>query len=96
MNWTDLVQPATLRERAQLKRKGRNSRPGKSGWKAAFLDFFPEWAQEAYWESLDVQRACAVVAGSCKQALQINLAKPTGGYRPSRCWRKTSKPLKDS
>ena len=58
------------------------SRPGPSYWKTAFLPFFPPWAQEAYWDLIDTQRVCRIVASAIKKAIQVHLDKPTGGVRP--------------
>ena len=77
-----LLAPLTASERTALKRKMRRSRPGPSQFKLAFLDLFPAWAEEAYWESLDIQRACSMIAECLKYALQINMPKPAGGHRP--------------
>ena len=38
--------------------KSRYSRPGPAFWKVAFLHWFHEWAQDAYWDVIDTQRAC--------------------------------------
>ena len=43
----------TKAERAQLIRKTRGSRPGRSGWKLVYLEAFPPWAQDAYWRTCD-------------------------------------------
>ena len=58
------------------------SRPGPSYWKTAFLVLFPEWAQEAYWDLIDTQRACGIIAAASKKAIQVHLDKPSGGVRP--------------
>ena len=58
------------------------SRPGPSGWKLCFLLFFPSWVQELYWFMLDIQRQHACLAPSLFQAVQVNLPKPKGGWRP--------------
>ena len=59
----------------------KSSRPGPSYWKTAFLALFPEWAQEAYWNFIDTQRACRIIATPIKRATQVHLDKSTGGYR---------------
>ena len=46
------------------------------------MTLFPEWAQEAYWDLIDTQRACRIIATPLKRATQVRLDKPTGGYRP--------------
>ena len=81
-HWGDLVRPLSPKERSRLVAQGRLSRPGSSGWKLAFLPLFPPWAQEAYWQLLDTQRACATVATALRCAVQVNLPKPAGGFRP--------------
>ena len=58
------------------------SRPGLSYWKTAFLGLFLEWAQEAYWDLIDTQRECRIIASPIKQATQVHLDKLTGGVRP--------------
>ena len=58
------------------------SRPGPSYWKIAFQVFFPDLAQEAYWDFIDTQRACGIVAAASKMAVQVHLNKPFGGVRP--------------
>ena len=78
----DLLRPLSHNERDQLKRKGRSSRPGPSGWKLAFLDLFPGWAQDVYWLSLDIQRATGMMAPCSCIGLQLNAAKPKEGWRP--------------
>ena len=78
----DLVGPLDCEERRALVSRSRNSRPGQSGWKLAFLQFFPGWVQEAYWRSLDVQRGCGLVADGLKTGVQVNIPKTKGGYRP--------------
>ena len=82
MQAADLVRPLSLEERRDVLRRGRASRPGPSGFKMAFLPFFPDWLQEALWFSLDVQRECGMRADHSSWALQINVAKPKGGWRP--------------
>ena len=47
----------------------------------AFLLWFPEWAQEAYWDFIDTRRACGIIAATIKKASQVNLDKSTGGVR---------------
>ena len=81
-HWSNLVRPLSLEERSRLVSHGRLSRPGPSGWKLAFLPLFPPWAQEAYWLLIDTQRACATVASPLRFAVQINMPKPAGGFRP--------------
>ena len=46
------------------------------------MGLFPEWAQEAYWDFIDTQRACRIIASPNKQATQVHLDKLTGGFRP--------------
>ena len=58
------------------------SRPSPEYWKAAFLAYFLEWAQEAYWDPIDTQRASGIIAAPTKMAVQVNLDKPSGGVRP--------------
>ena len=48
----------------------------------AYVPIFPEWTQEAYWDFIDIQRACQVVATEIKTATQVNLDKAAGGVRP--------------
>ncbi|CAE7770376.1 unnamed protein product [Symbiodinium sp. CCMP2592] len=79
---SDIVGPLSSSEREKLLSKGRSSRPGPSGWKVCYLRLFPDWAREYYWHSLDVQRGCGLVAAHSRQALQVNMAKPKGGWRP--------------
>ena len=43
---------------------------------------FPEWAQEAYWDLIDTQRGCRIIASSIKNAIQVHLDKLSGGFRP--------------
>ena len=43
---------------------------------------FLEWAQEAYWDFIDSQRASGIIAAHTKIAVQVNLDKPSGGVRP--------------
>ena len=43
---------------------------------------FPEWAQETYWDRIDTQRACKIIATETKKAIQVNLDKANGGVRP--------------
>ena len=43
---------------------------------------FPEWAQEAYWDLIDTQRACKIIATETKKAIQVNLDTTNGGVRP--------------
>ena len=76
------VAPLTLSERSKWLTKMGGSRPGPSGWKMQFLSFFPEWVQDILWLSLDIQRQYGVIAPSLKRAVQVNLAKPKGGWRP--------------
>ena len=63
-------------------RKMRWSRPGRTGFKVAFLPLLPVWCQELFWELTDMQRALATIAPSNKRAVQINLPKSSGGWRP--------------
>ena len=79
--WGDLVRPTSAKERKDLMRRGRNSRPGRSGFKLALLALCPKWMQDAYWQLVDTQRACAIIAGPNKVADQLNIPKP-GGWRP--------------
>ena len=79
--WGDLCGPLSTAERCDLVRRSRNSRPGPSFWKLAFLPLLPQGAQDAYWRLVDVQRRCGLVARRHKQALQINLPK-VKGFRP--------------
>ena len=60
--------------------KMKASRPGPSGWKLYYLRLFPERVQDIFWTMLDVQRLRAIV----ETALQVNLAKANGGWRPLR------------
>ena len=80
--WGDLVRPLSTRERADAERRSKWSRPGPSWWKVAFVQLFPDWAREAYWLLTDVQRECGLIASVTKKAVQVNLGKPTGGFRP--------------
>ena len=68
---TELVGPLDHEERRALVSRSRNSRPGQSGWKLAFLQC-----------SLDVQRGCGLVADSLKTGAQVNIPNTKGGYRP--------------
>jgi hypothetical protein len=76
--WGDLLRPLGGAERNDAIRKSRATRPSKSGWKLAFLAAFPQWAQDAYWQLLDTQRACAIVAQQVKIGIQIHLPKAVG------------------
>ena len=58
------------------------SRPGPSYWKIAFLVFFLDWAQEAYWDFIDTQRACGIVVAASELIVQVHLDKPSRGVRP--------------
>ena len=69
------------------------SRPGPSYWKAAFLAFFQEWAQEAYWDFMDIQKASGIIAAPTKMAVQVNLDKPSGGVKPLTMLEKSSKAI---
>ena len=80
--WGDLVRPTSSAERDLATRRSKGSRPGRSGWKVAFLKFFPTWVQDAYWQLVDTQRACGLVASGNKRAVQVNMCKPQGGWRP--------------
>eukprot|EP00439_Symbiodinium_sp_Y106_P055377 s232_g7.t1 len=53
-----------------------------SGWKLAFLDFYPDHVQQLYWRSIDFQRRSGIVASTLKEALQVHLSKASGGWRP--------------
>ena len=77
-----LVAPLSARERAHWLGKMKASRPGPSGWKIYYLHFFPEWVQDIFWTMLDVQRCRGMLAPAIKQATQVNLSKPKGGWRP--------------
>jgi hypothetical protein len=70
------------------------SRPGPSYWKIAFLVFFPDWAREAYWDFIDTQGACGIVAAASKMAVQVYLDKPSGGVRPLTMLEESFKPIK--
>ena len=76
------VGPLTCAEREKWLCKMKASRPGPSGWKLYYLRLFPEWVQDIYWTMLDVQRLRAIVVPCIKTALQVNLAKAKGGWRP--------------
>ena len=76
------VGPLTCAEREKWLCKMKASRPGPSGWKLYYLRLFPEWVQDIYWTMLDVQRLRAIVVPCIKTALQANLAKAKGGWRP--------------
>ena len=93
-SWGDHVRPLSIQERHILVGKGRSSKPGPSCWKRAFLSAFPTWCQNAYWQLIDTQRACAIVASPNKQAEQINLPKLQGGSRPLTMWKSVLRPLK--
>ena len=80
--WGDLVRPTTPQERVDLVRRRRSSRPGESSWKLAFLQLCPHWAQQAYWQLVDTQRACGIIASANKRVVQVNMEKPNGGWRP--------------
>ena len=80
--WGDIAGPLTVRERRRIMQHSKLSRPGPSYWKIAFLVFFPEWAQDAYWDLIDTQRACGIIAAATKIATQVHLDKATGGVRP--------------
>ena len=80
--WGDLVAPTRPSERRSLVDGRLNSRPGPSGWKLFFLRLFPEWAQGAYWQLVDTQRSCALVAHQAKLADQVHIPKTSGGIRP--------------
>ena len=73
---------STQAERQHILSKHRHSCPGPSGWKMAFLEFFPDHVQQLYWRSIDFQRRSGIVASSLKQALQVHLSKASGGWRP--------------
>ena len=77
-----VLQPTSDAERQYWARKMRWSRPGRSGLKLAFLPLFPQWIRDLFWELLDTQRQLALVTEDNKRALQINLPKSTGGWRP--------------
>ena len=38
-------------------------------------------AQEAYWDLIDTQRACGIIAATSKMAIQVHLDKASGGVR---------------
>jgi hypothetical protein len=78
----DLVAPTRPSERRSLVDGRLNSRPGPSGWKLFFLRLFPEWAQGAYWQLVNTQRSCALVAHQAKLADQVHIPKTSGGIRP--------------
>ena len=46
------------------------------------MAFFLAWAQEAYWDLIDTQRKCRIISSSFKNATQVHLDKPSGGFRP--------------
>ena len=78
----NLTGPLPLPERKKTVQGSKHSRPGPSYWKTAFLAFFPAWAQEAYWDLIDTQRKCRIISSSLKNATQVHLDKPSGGFRP--------------
>ena len=80
--WGDITGPLSPLERKLIMQGTRHSRPGPSYWKTAFLAFFPPWAQDAYWDPIDTQRTCRIVASAIKKAIQVHLDKPIGGVRP--------------
>ena len=55
--WGNIAGPLSKQERATIMQHSKLSRPGRSYWKTAFLVLFLEWAQEAYWDLIDTQRA---------------------------------------
>ncbi|CAE7809936.1 unnamed protein product, partial [Symbiodinium necroappetens] len=81
-NAPSLLRPLSASERSKWISKMSASRPGPSGWKLCFLLFFPSWVQELFWLMLDIQRQHACIAPSLLQAVQVNLPKPKGGWRP--------------
>ena len=60
--WGNMIGPLSKQERSRIMEHSKLSRPGPSYWKAAFLAFFKEWAQEAYWDFIDSQRASGIIA----------------------------------
>ena len=80
--WGDIAASLSKRERTSIMQNSKLSRPGPSYWKTAFLVLFPDWAQEAYWDLIDTQRACGIIAAASKIAIQVHLDKPSGGVRP--------------
>ena len=76
------LDPLTEYERSRWLSKMSSSRPGPSGWKLCYLHFYPSWVQDIFWLSLDTQRAIGSVAPSLKTAVQVNMPKPKGGWRP--------------
>ena len=46
------------------------------------MELFPVWAQEAYWDLIDTMRLSTLLADRSKDAIQVNLTKEAGGYRP--------------
>ena len=77
--WGNIAGPFSKQERASIMQHSKLPRPGPSCWKTAFLVLFPEWAQEAYWDLIDTQRACGIIAAAFKIVIQVHLDKPFGG-----------------
>ena len=77
----NVLKPLSNTVKTNIINKSKHSRPGPSFWKEAFLPWFPEWAQEAYWDIIDTQKACRSIAAASKKASQVNLDKSTGGVR---------------
>ena len=69
-------------QREHWNHKMRWSRTGRSGFKLAFLPLLPGWCQALFWELTDIQRETALIAPSNKKAIQFNLPKSSGGFRP--------------
>ena len=82
VEWKGLCSPLSAEEKAAMIRKSRNSRPGRSSWKLFFLPLLPSWAQQAYWDLLDAQRLLAIVSDRAKVVVQVNIPKPSTGFRP--------------
>ena len=83
--WTkfcNLKAPFTSKENNAIISKSKRKRPGPTYWKVAFVPLFQEWVQEAYWDFIDTQRACSVVAENIRKATQVNLDKTSDGVRP--------------
>ena len=60
--WGNISGPFSKQERSRIMQHRKLSRLGPSYWKAAFLPFFTECAQEAYWNFIDTQRASGIIA----------------------------------
>ena len=69
--WTkcgNRIAPLNRMEKNAIINKSRHTRPGPTYSKVSFVQLFSEWVQEAYWDFINTQRACSVVATTIRKA----------------------------